>query len=112
MNRVFVVHTLRRHMTMWEQAISRALLTDAGRRIYFAEHNVEGLLRGDSSNRADFYSKGIADGWLMPDEVRKLENLPRMTDAQRNQNQQAANAQAQSANPGAAPPDAQAKAGS
>ncbi len=72
MNRVFVVHTLRRHMAMWEQAISRALLTEAGRRIYFAEHNVEGLLRGDSANRAEFYSKGIADGWLTADEVRKL----------------------------------------
>nr|WP_314623627.1 phage portal protein [uncultured Noviherbaspirillum sp.] len=81
MNRVFVVHTLRRHMAMWEQAISRALLTDAGRRVYFAEHNVEGLLRGDSASRADFYSKGIADGWLMPEEVRKYENLPKLTNA-------------------------------
>lgn len=81
MNRVFVVHTLRRHMTMWEQAINRALLTEAGRKMYFAEHNVEGLLRGDSSNRADFYSKGIADGWLTTDEVRKLENLPRLNHA-------------------------------
>lgn len=78
MNRVFVVHTLRRHMTMWEQAIARALLTEAGRRIYFAEHNVEGLLRGDSANRAEFYSKGIADGWMTADEVRKLENLPKL----------------------------------
>jgi HK97 family phage portal protein len=106
MNRVFVVHTLRRHMAMWEQAISRALLTDAGRRIYFAEHNVEGLLRGDSASRADFYSKGIADGWLMSDEVRKLENLPRMTDAERNQNAQAANTQATDQGTGAAPKDA------
>lgn len=89
MNRVFVVHTLRRHMTMWEQAISRALLTEAGRRIYFAEHSVEGLLRGDSANRAEFYSKGISDKWLTVDEVRKFENLPKLTDAQRNQNQPA-----------------------
>lgn len=79
MNRVFVVHTLRRHMTMWEQSIGRALLSDAGRRVYFAEHNVEGLLRGDSTNRAEFYSKGITDGWLTTDEVRKLENLPKLT---------------------------------
>jgi HK97 family phage portal protein len=101
MNRVFVVHTLRRHMTMWEQAISRSLLTEAGRRIYFAEHNVEGLLRGDSANRAEFYSKGITDGWLTVDEVRKLENLPKMTDAERNQTTQTANAEAPSGNPGA-----------
>ncbi|MBA2660080.1 MAG: phage portal protein [Nitrosospira sp.] len=82
MNRVFVVHTLRRHMTMWEQAISSSLLTSTSRKVYFAEHNVEGLLRGDSSNRADFYSKGIADGWLLIDEVRKYENLPKLTDKQ------------------------------
>ncbi len=88
MNRVFVVHTLRRHMTMWEQAISSSLLTPSSRQVYFAEHNVEGLLRGDSSNRADFYSKGIADGWLLIDEVRKYENLPKLSDAQRNQTAQ------------------------
>jgi len=87
MNRVFVVHTLRRHMAMWEQAISRSLLTEAGRRIYFAEHNVEGLLRGDSSNRAEFYSKGIADGWLTLDEVRKFENLPKLPNDQIKQTQ-------------------------
>ncbi|NEX63454.1 phage portal protein [Noviherbaspirillum galbum] len=85
MNRVFVVHTLRRHLAMWEQAISRALLTEAGRRTYFAEHNVEGLLRGDSANRAEFYSKGITDGWLTVDEVRKFENLDKLTNAERNQ---------------------------
>jgi HK97 family phage portal protein len=94
MNRVFVVHTLRRHMTMWEQAISATLLTERGRKVYFCEHNVEGLLRGDSTNRADFYSKGINDKWLTIDEVRKLENLPRMTDAERNQATQTTDAQA------------------
>lgn len=81
MARQFVTLTLRRHLTMWEQAISRSLLTEAGRRLYFAEHSVEGLLRGDSTNRADFYSKGITDGWLTIDEVRKLENLPKLPHA-------------------------------
>lgn len=76
MGRQFVTMTLRRHLTMWEQAIGRALLTDAGRRTYFAEHSLEGLLRGDSLNRAQFYERGIADGWLDVDEVRRLENLP------------------------------------
>lgn len=64
MNRVFVVHTLRRHMAMWEQAIARSLLTEAGRRLYFAEHNVEGLLRGDSNNRADFYGSRSSSGTI------------------------------------------------
>ena len=74
--RQFVTMTLRRHLVAWEQSISKQLLTEAGRRIYFPEHQVEGLLRGDATNRADFYTKGIAAGWMMPSEARKLENLP------------------------------------
>jgi HK97 family phage portal protein len=74
--RQFVTMTLRRHLVAWEQSISKQLLTDAGRRIYFAEHQVEGLLRGDATNRADFYTKGIAAGWMLKSEARKLENLP------------------------------------
>lgn len=75
MARQFVTQTLRRHLVAWEQAIAAKCLTEAGRRTYFAEHQVEGLLRGDSANRAAFYSSGIADGWLKRSEVRKLENL-------------------------------------
>lgn len=74
--RQFVTMCLRRHLVAWEQAIASKLLTDAGRRTYFAEHAVEGLLRGDSTNRADFYTKGIAAGWMLPSEARRLENLP------------------------------------
>lgn len=76
MGRVFVTHTLRRHLVMWEQAIERALLSPAARDRYFAEHNVEGLLRGDSTNRATFYESGIRAGWMLPSEARRLENLP------------------------------------
>jgi len=75
MARQFATQTLRRHLVMWEQAIAAKLLTDAGRRTYFAEHQVEGLLRGDSVNRAQFYSSGISDGWMLRSEARKLENL-------------------------------------
>lgn len=74
--RQFVTMTLRRHLVAWEQSIAKQLLSDAGRRIYFAEHQVEGLLRGDAVNRADFYQKGITAGWLLPSEARRLENLP------------------------------------
>ena len=74
--RQFVTMTLRRHLIAWEQAIAAKCLTDAGRRTYFAEHQVEGLLRGDSANRAAFYSSGISDGWMLKSEARKLENLP------------------------------------
>jgi len=76
MARQFVTMTLRRHLVAWEQAIAKQLLTEAERRIYFAEHQVEGLLRGDSVNRADFYDKGISAGWMLKSEARRLENLP------------------------------------
>ena len=74
--RQFVTMTLRRHLVAWEQTIAKQLLTEAGRRLYFAEHQVEGLLRGDATNRASFYQSGIAAGWLLPSEARRLENLP------------------------------------
>jgi HK97 family phage portal protein len=76
--RQFVTLSLRRHLVAWEQAISKQLLTEAGRRTLFAEHGVEGLLRGDSTTRADFYGKAITDGWMTIDEVRQLENLPKL----------------------------------
>lgn len=75
-SRQFITQTLRRHLVMWEQAIAAKCLTEAGRRTYFAEHQVEGVLRGDSVNRAAFYSSGINDGWMLKSEARKLENLP------------------------------------
>jgi len=75
-NRWFVTHCLGRHMSAWEGAISRQLLTDAGRRMYQPEFSAEGLLRGDSDNRAAFYREGINAGWLLPSEARRLENLP------------------------------------
>ncbi|MDD2729734.1 phage portal protein [Malikia sp.] len=76
MARQFVTMTLRRHLVAWEQAIAKQMLMLDGQQIYFVEHQVEGLLRGDSVNRADFYDKGIAAGWLLPSEARRLENLP------------------------------------
>ena len=76
--RQFVTLSLRRHLLAWEQAISRQLLTEAGRRTYFAEHGVEGLLRGDSTTRASFYESAISNGWMTIDEVRDLENLPKL----------------------------------
>ena len=76
MNRWFVTHTLRRWLTMWEEGAERALLGPIARSRYFIEHNVEGLLRGDSKGRADYYKEGIESGWLLRSEARRLENLP------------------------------------
>ena len=75
MARVFLVHTLGRYLVAWEQAISRQLLTPAGARIYFPEHNTDGMLRSDSAGRAAMYQSGIQNGYLLRSEVRRLENL-------------------------------------
>ena len=76
LTRQFVTLSLRRWLVMWEQGIASKCLTETGRRVYFAEHSVEGLLRGDSTTRAAFYASGIAAGWLRRSEARELENLP------------------------------------
>ena len=76
--RQFVTLCLARHLKCWEQAISKQLLTESGRRTYFAEHSVEGLLRGDSAARSAFYQRAIEDGWMTIAEVRQLENLPKI----------------------------------
>lgn len=76
MNRWFVTHCLQRHMSAIEGGINRQLLSAAGRQSYYAEFSAEGLLRGDSATRAKFYESGIAAGWMLPSEARRLENLP------------------------------------
>lgn len=101
LGRYFVTHTLRRHLVMWEQAISRSLINDPS--TFFAEHNVEALLRGDSLNRAQFYQRGIEDGWMLKSEVRKKENLPAIQGIDDEQEAQNSNASAPNSNPGNTP---------
>lgn len=69
----FVTHCIRPWLVRWEQALSRALFTAPG--IYFPEHVVEGLLRGDIKSRYDAYAVGRVNGWLSANDIRSLENL-------------------------------------
>jgi len=105
--RFFVTNTLRRHLVMWEQAINRACITNPA---FFVEHNVEGLLRGDSLARANFYQRGIEDGWMLKSEVRRIENLPAIEGIDDAQTEDATPATGRpNAQPDAADQDAQAK---
>lgn len=56
----------------WEQAIRRDLIIDQVR--YFAEHNMDGLLRGDIETRYKAYALGRQWGWLSVNDIRRLEN--------------------------------------
>ena len=71
----FVTFSLLSWLERIEQAISRDLILPAARQTYFAEFNVAGLLRGDSAARGEFYYKGRLAGWLLPNEIRALENF-------------------------------------
>lgn len=68
----FVQYSIRPWLVRIEQELNRKLFG----RNYFCEFNLEGLLRGDSKTRAEFYASGIQNGWMKPNEARKLENLP------------------------------------
>jgi HK97 family phage portal protein len=72
----FVKYSLLPWLKLWEQAIWHKLLREFEREEYFAEHNVDALLRGDAASRGALYHQGINDGWMSPNEARKLENLP------------------------------------
>ena len=77
----FVRYSLARWLNMWEADISRQLLGPIARNTVYAEHSVEGLLRGDAKQRSEFYATMIASGVMDADEVRRLENLPQRSPA-------------------------------
>ena len=59
-----------------EQVMNMALLSPEARRSFFIEHDLAGLLRGDIGARYAAYRAGRDGGWLSPNEIRRLENLP------------------------------------
>lgn len=59
-----------------EQAMNMALLTPEARKTFFIEHDLAGLLRGDLGARYTAYRVGRDGGWLSPNEIRRLENMP------------------------------------
>lgn len=69
----FVAYTLRRWLIRVEQRITKHLFDQAGGE--FASYNVEGLLRGDSKQRSEFYTAMNRMGVYSVNEIRKLENL-------------------------------------
>ena len=72
----FLQYTLSPYLNRWEYAIERWLLKpgDVGR--YHAEHNIDGLLRGDSAARAAFMGTLADKGLRTINELRRLDNMP------------------------------------
>ena len=70
----FVKFTMLPWLIRWEQRLWAQLLSEDERSEFFFEYLVDGLERGDSEARSQYYKAGIQDGWLTRNEVRKAEN--------------------------------------
>lgn len=70
------VHGARPWHRRIEMSANTSLLTRAERREgYYTKFLDQELLRGAATTRADYYGKGIKDGWLTRNEAREFEEL-------------------------------------
>jgi HK97 family phage portal protein len=79
---VYVKHTLTPWIRLIEQECDKKLFTEANKvssNPYYTKFNVNGILRGDIQARSDYY-KTMKDGIMTTNEIRKLEDLPPVTD--------------------------------
>ena len=74
----FVRFTLTPYIVSMEEEMNRKLFRENEQDDHYIKIQVEGLLRGDSNARANFYKQMIDMGVLSINEVRKLENLNRI----------------------------------
>ncbi len=72
----FAKHTILPWVVRWEQALNYKLLSPEERLTHVIRFNLEGLMRGDSKARSEFYESGIQNGWMTRNEPREKENLP------------------------------------
>jgi phage portal protein BeeE len=71
-------HTLLPYFTRVEQSAGKYLFKPADRERYFLRFNYEGLLRADTPARGQFYATMLQNGVYNRNEVRALENRPRV----------------------------------
>ena len=72
----YVVNTLRPWIKRHEQEYNRKLFTANDKEQgYFVRFNMEGLLRGDSKSRSEYYSKMFNIGAMSQNEIRNLEKM-------------------------------------
>jgi HK97 family phage portal protein len=69
----YVQDTVMPWCVRWEQATRRQLILAKDR--FFAEHQLDMLLRGDQKARYEAYAVGRQWGWLSTNDIRRLENL-------------------------------------
>jgi hypothetical protein len=70
-NLAFLIYSLLPDITLWEQAMRHTLILQPER--FFAQFNVNALLRADTKTRYEVYQLAITNGILSPNECRELE---------------------------------------
>ena len=74
----FLTFALQPYLKRIEQCVSKSLLSPVDRLKYYAEFSLEGLMRADSTGRANLYASAAQNGWMTRNEIRELENRPPM----------------------------------
>lgn len=72
----FLQYTLQPYISRWENCIQRWLLKPDQVGIFHAEHNLDGLLRGDSAQRAAYMKSMGESGLRTINEMRRIDNQP------------------------------------
>ncbi len=67
----------------WEQSIWLHLLLPSERQRFYAEHLLDGLLRGDTLSRYQAYGVGMQWGFLVKNDIRRRENMNLLPDGDR-----------------------------
>lgn len=73
----FVKHTLRQWLKAWEDEMNLKLFAPRNR-TKFVEFNLDALMRGDFKTRFEAYGTAVQNGLNTPNEIRAMENWPKM----------------------------------
>ena len=73
----FLTLTMLPIVTAYEQELNRKLLTAAQRRSGMHwKFDMDALLRADAATMAEVHYKAVRSGWMTPDEIRYVRNMP------------------------------------
>jgi len=71
----FYSNTLANYAIKNEEELRRKLITKPTEKgVYYFKFNFNSLLRATALDRAEFYNKGINNGWMSPNEARGFED--------------------------------------
>ncbi len=78
----FAVHTIRPWLVRIEQSMNRSLFSEKEKGKVYSQFNIDGLMRGAYKERMEGYAIARQNGWMSANDIRQLENLNPLTDAQ------------------------------